>query len=596
MKNADAALEIGNYNSAFKFAKQAEGEALKVKQDYEKYKEISEFVSSIESEISRIKSSGVKIPKSTELIKQAKSELNKNNFERAKELAEEAKKIASERKSGYNLAFKSISDAERILKETINKGVIISSDLSAKSKQAFDDGNYEESVRLAEELKSLVNNREIKYREARDWIKSAESARQKAKEFGCDTSEADELLNRARTGFEEGNYAQATSDAGESEKIVKEKKEKAKPEIEVGLSEKTFQPKVWEEISLNIFNKGNAHAKDIEIGLSDEVKVKGLEIIRSLNVGEKRDLNVSFKPLEVGRVPLDISTDFKDFEGEGYEDKKTVHIDVGEKEKEYKKQKQAEIIVERAIYDPCKHNFIERQLPRMNEWINRYDQGAYWFAISVQNNTDRAIEGWDVDLEFSSALRIKEAKIEGIEYEIPNEAHLGLFKISVPKEYGIVIPKGGAQRVYFKLRADKPKTTYEISGVFKSKITGDVPIRAKEFKYVCDTSVSPEAVKAELKKTFSEKDAARLANTFRIVQEIRSSYCNTDTTAKEINKEFDLLKMYLTEKAFLDEIEGIQRKINAELREDERLSEKHVEEVKGFCEKFTEMWIARFLR
>lgn len=33
--------------------------------------------------------------------------------------------------------------------------------------------------------------------------------------------------------------------------------------------------------------------------------------------------------------------------------------------------------------------------------------------------------------------------------------------------------------------------------------------------------VSPEAVKIELKKTFSEKDAARLANTFRVVQEIR---------------------------------------------------------------------------
>lgn len=113
---------------------------------------------------------------------------------------------------------------------------------------------------------------------------------------------------------------------------------------------------------------------------------------------------------------------------------------------------------------------------------------------------------------------------------------------------------------------------------------------------LCDTGVSPEAVKAELKKTFSEKDAARLANTFRIVQEIRSSYCNTDTKAREINKEFDLLKMYFTEKEFLAEIENIQRRINAELRENERLDEKHVEAVKYFCEKFTEMWIARFLR
>ncbi|MHC1624000.1 MAG: hypothetical protein ACXQTR_05370, partial [Candidatus Methanospirareceae archaeon] len=79
---------------------------------------------------------------------------------------------------------------------------------------------------------------------------------------------------------------------------------------------------------------------------------------------------------------------------------------------------------------------------------------------------------------------------------------------------------------------------------------------------------------------------------FRIAQEIRSSYCSTDTKAREINKEFDLLKMYLMEREFLNEIESIQRKLNAELREDERLDGKHVEAVKGFCEKFTEMWIA----
>jgi hypothetical protein len=110
------------------------------------------------------------------------------------------------------------------------------------------------------------------------------------------------------------------------------------------------------------------------------------------------------------------------------------------------------------------------------------------------------------------------------------------------------------------------------------------------------TISEPEDMEGVLKETYPEKDAARLANAFRIAQDIRNNYCDTNTKAKEINKEFDLLKMYLMEKEFLDEIEGIQRKINAELREDERLDEKHVEEVKDFCEKFTEMWIARFLR
>jgi len=163
--------------------------------------------------------------------------------------------------------------------------------------------------------------------------------------------------------------------------------------------------------------------------------------------------------------------------------------------------------------------------------------------VSIQNNTNETINEWGVELETSAALKIKEVKIEGIEYEIPHEAHLGVFKISVPKEYGIVIPKGGAQRVYFKLRADKPKTTYEINGVFKSEITDDVLIRAKEFKYLCDAGVSPEAVKAELKKTFSEKEAARLALSFKTIQEL-DRMCNQDTKTEEYHDTLLVLKNY----------------------------------------------------
>jgi len=61
IEKAESALKVGNYNSAVKFAKEAEGEALRVKKAYETYKETSEFISSIESEIDEIRSSGVKI-------------------------------------------------------------------------------------------------------------------------------------------------------------------------------------------------------------------------------------------------------------------------------------------------------------------------------------------------------------------------------------------------------------------------------------------------------------------------------------------------------------------------------------------------------
>ena len=89
----------------------------------------------------------------------------------------------------------------------------------------------------------------------------------------------------------------------------------------------------------------------------------------------------------------------------------------------------------------------------------------------------------------------------------------------------------------------------------------------------------------------AEKDAQRFANAFRIVLDIRSNYCNTGTKAKEINKEFELLKVYLTEKELLDKVETIQRRINAELNKEEALAKKHVEEIRDFCELCTEMLI-----
>jgi len=432
-------------------------------------------------------------------------------------------------------------------------------------------------------------------------INEAQSLLQQAKEFGyCDTSEAEELLNKARTEFEDGNYAQAISDARKSEEIAREIKEESKPEIEVVLPEKTFKPNYWKRLNLIVRNKGNAHAKAVKMEFSKEVEVKGLKEL-NINSGEEEKLSIILKPKELGDVPLEIKTTYKDADGKEYSAENLFMLNVTEKPAEEPSRRveeipteKEEITIERAIYDPCKRDFIEGALPRMKEWINRYDPGAYWFVISIQNNTDRAIEEWGVELETSAALKIKEAKIEGIEIEIPYEAHLNSFKISVPKEYGIVIPKGGAQRVYFKLRADKPKTVYEISGVFKSAI-GEVPIRAKEFKYLCDVGVSPEAVKAELKKTFSEKDAARLALSFKIVQEI-DRLCNTGAKTEEYLDRLSVLRNYTEgfSDKFTTQVEEFARFMKQEQLE--YLDEEYKVRVRRFCTNLVDVWISEFLK
>jgi serine/threonine protein kinase len=111
---------------------------------------------------------------------------------------------------------------------------------------------------------------------------------------------------------------------------------------------------------------------------------------------------------------------------------------------------------------------------------------------------------------------------------------------------------------------------------------------------------------AEDLKNYTEgkrlKIAERMANSFRIILEIGTKWCNKNAKLRDINRKYRELKEMIVEEDLIKEMEDDKdlgmaiRKMNAELRDDERLDEKHVEEVKDFCEKFTEMWIARFLR
>jgi len=106
-----------------------------------------------------------------------------------------------------------------------------------------------------------------------------------------------------------------------------------------------------------------------------------------------------------------------------------------------------------------------------------------------------------------------------------------------------------------------------------------------------------ENVEEKLRGIYPEKDAQRFANAFRIILDIQSNYCNTNTRLKEINKELEILREYLKDKReFTNEIDNFLKRISFGFRgENESLSKEDVEELKHFCKKLTEKMNARFL-
>ena len=561
----------------------------------------NKVISEVESLIERAKKIGINTKREEEKLNSAKLKLNEKDFSDATRLAIECKNSLN-LKIRYKHAFKIPPDAMSQYKHVFR--VLYREDPATGEPAEPDELDCVfcalDGLGPWPLMELLIDEIEM-YREARDRIKSAESAIEIAEKFGCKIAEAKELLNRARKEFHAGNYAQAISDTSKSENIVREVRAKAKPEMEIELPLKEYKLNYWKKTSFILRNKGNAHARGVEIILPDVVSVEGLEKF-DLNAGEEKELEVVLKPNEKGEVPLRVKLRYKDLKGREYESERVFLINVSDAEREEseKGRKEPSINIERGIYDPCKGGFLEGEFRRMKEWVNRHDPYAYWLVLSIQNKTGKAIEEWGVELETSSALKFEEARVEGVEYAIKvYESHPEPFRsryaVGIPKEYGIFIPDGGSHRIYLKMRAEKPKTEYEIRGVFKYAGL-EVPVRPKRFKYLCDARTDAEALRVELEKTYTKRDAARLALAFKIIQEMDRMCERRVAKTGEFLEKLSLLKDYtegLSGK-FTKQVEEFARFMKEE--QFEYLDEEYKGRVKNLCTRLIDIWISEFLK
>lgn len=195
--------------------------------------------------------------------------------------------------------------------------------------------------------------------------------------------------------------------------------------------------------------------------------------------------------------------------------------------------------IERTIYDPGKRNFImlfqKRSFPNIKDWIEKNDPSMYWLIICINNNSDKPIDEWGVELETPSTLKIIDARIEGIE-NTPNvtksfsKPWLSSWILGIPHHLGIVIPRKGSKRIYFKFGSDTCGISYLIKGKVSTSDC-EIPIKEKNFRYSCDSATLKVAIRTNpkeaekyaqtvLSNAYSKDTALKLLHTFRIVQEI----------------------------------------------------------------------------
>jgi hypothetical protein len=268
------------------------------------------------------------------------------------------------------------------LTELQDKGVIISSELLTKSRQALDKGSYDEALQLTKELENLITTTETRYRNAQEELKSAETAMEKAQEFGCTVLGIEGKLQDAHQLLAKGAYEESIKASKRVEESVNEIIGEAKPVIVLEFTETAFKPNVWKPLNLILRNTGNEHAKGVKIDFSQEVEVKKIPEV-TIDSGKEKELKIGFKPIQLGNVPLETILQYKGFDDKEYKVEETYWITVGEIE-EGKKEKKAVIEVKRG-YEVLQNNDLK-------------------FGIRVTNNTDYAIMDVETILDYPRTL------------------------------------------------------------------------------------------------------------------------------------------------------------------------------------------------
>ncbi|MCL0082455.1 serine/threonine protein kinase, partial [Dehalococcoidia bacterium] len=200
-----------------------------------------------------------------------------------------------------------------------------------ESLELFEQGEYAKALEIATKEIVQIKARLNDFNELNSQIRSAESAIEDAKRFGCEVTETEELLNQARSALSGGNYREGITIAKNAIEQSKTLKAGARPEITLHLTKHNFRPNYWEKVDILLKNTGTAHAKAISLSFSKEVEVKGLREL-NLNIGDEQRLGIMLMPKNAGQIPLEVDIRYEDLDGEAYDTTSEFILSVGEAE------------------------------------------------------------------------------------------------------------------------------------------------------------------------------------------------------------------------------------------------------------------------
>jgi len=136
-----------------------------------------------------------------------------------------------------------------------------------------------------------------------------------AKEFGVDLGETERYLTMANDALQAGNMEdlELLVDRAKIElrQRIHGQLQDRYPRLFLGLTAEGLQADTWNRVVLEIANKGNMSAKDLETAIRGGFEVKGLERIPQVEASGRKMLELGLRPKEAGASALDVLVTYR---------------------------------------------------------------------------------------------------------------------------------------------------------------------------------------------------------------------------------------------------------------------------------------------
>src|SRR3989304_7397262 len=132
-----------------------------------------------------------------------------------------------------------------------------------------------------------------------------------AKEFGAEAAEAEGLLLRAREALGGGRAEDLDAIVRQASAVAKQRiqafLEDKYPRLSLSLPTSGVQADAWNKFILELGNRGNLAAKNVDVRIEGDVEVRGLRPIPRIDPNEKKRVEIGVRPKAGGLLPVDLS-------------------------------------------------------------------------------------------------------------------------------------------------------------------------------------------------------------------------------------------------------------------------------------------------